>query len=97
MPKMSITLEAFLTRYRYDKLSMLSNLLSSVFSPKKVALERGEEIESDSDPIHDQSWYLDLHLRTRLHEEYGISAYSIFQCIGDTIFIPAGAPHQVNN
>ena len=63
----------------------------------KVAVERGERLEPHHDPIHDQSWYLDGHLRKRLYQEYGVSGYSIVQCLGDTIFIPAGAPHQVRN
>ena len=61
----------------------------------RVATERGEKIESHHDPIHDQSWYLDEGLRERLLNEYGVQGYSILQCLGDAIFIPAGAPHQV--
>jgi lysine-specific demethylase 3 len=60
-------------------------------------VERGERLEPHHDPIHDQSWYLDGPLRKRLYKEYGVSGYSIVQCYGDTIFIPAGAPHQVRN
>ncbi|XP_052773895.1 probable JmjC domain-containing histone demethylation protein 2C isoform X3 [Mya arenaria] len=63
----------------------------------KVAKERGEEIEQHHDPIHDQSWYLDEELRERLACEYGVLGYTILQCLGDAIFIPAGAPHQVRN
>ena len=62
----------------------------------KVALERGERLEPHHDPIHDQSWYLDGSLRKRLYTEYGVWGYNIVQCLGDTIFIPAGAPHQVS-
>ena len=62
----------------------------------KVALERGERLEPHHDPIHDQSWYLDGALRKRLYTEYGVWGYNIVQCLGDTIFIPAGAPHQVS-
>jgi len=62
-----------------------------------VAHERGEKIEAHHDPIHDQSWYLDEALRERLLNEYGVQGYSILQCLGDAIFIPAGAPHQVRN
>ncbi|XP_060084452.1 probable JmjC domain-containing histone demethylation protein 2C isoform X2 [Ylistrum balloti] len=63
----------------------------------KVAKERGEVIEQHHDPIHDQSWYLNEQLRDRLYKEYGVLGYTIVQCAGDAIFIPAGAPHQVRN
>jgi len=53
------------------------------------------ELEPYHDPIHDQSFYLDRTLRRRLAEEYGVQGYAIIQCVGDAIFIPAGAPHQV--
>lgn len=61
----------------------------------QVAKERGEIIEKDHDAIHDQSWYLDKELCDRLLREYGVQGYTIVQCLGDAIFIPAGAPHQV--
>uniref|UniRef100_A0A7R9GZ68 [histone H3]-dimethyl-L-lysine(9) demethylase n=1 Tax=Timema cristinae TaxID=61476 RepID=A0A7R9GZ68_TIMCR len=63
----------------------------------KVAIERGARLEPHHDPIHDQSWYLDGHLRERLYTEYGVEGYTIVQCLGDSVFIPAGAPHQVRN
>lgn len=63
----------------------------------KVAIERGERLEPDHDPIHDQSWYLDGPLRERLYKEYGVEGYPIVQCLGDAVFVPAGAPHQVRN
>ncbi|XP_075732052.1 lysine-specific demethylase 3-like [Rhipicephalus microplus] len=63
----------------------------------KVALERGEKLEPHNDPIHDQSWYLDHELRERLLLEYDVEGYAIAQCLGDAVFIPAGAPHQVQN
>ncbi len=63
----------------------------------KVALEQGEEVESHHDPIHDQSWYLDTVMRDRLLKEYNVVGYTIVQCFGDAVFIPAGAPHQVRN
>lgn len=61
----------------------------------KVSAEQGEPLEPNHDPIHDQSSYLDADLRTRLSNEYGVQGYAILQCLGDAIFIPAGAPHQV--
>ncbi|XP_023930882.1 lysine-specific demethylase 3A-like isoform X2 [Lingula anatina] len=63
----------------------------------KVAKETGEAIEPDHDPIHDQSWYLNKELRERLLKEYGVQGHCIVQCLGDAIFIPGGAPHQVQN
>uniref|UniRef100_A0AAV2MJN2 Lysine-specific demethylase n=1 Tax=Knipowitschia caucasica TaxID=637954 RepID=A0AAV2MJN2_KNICA len=64
---------------------------------RKVGDEQGQENPSDHDPIHDQSWYLDQVLRRRLHEEYGVQGWAIVQFLGDAVFIPAGAPHQVHN
>lgn len=63
----------------------------------KVALERGEKLEPHHDPIHDQSWYLDHELRQRLFREYAVEGYAVAQCLGEAVFIPAGAPHQVRN
>ena len=64
---------------------------------QQVAKERGEIIEPDHDAIHDQSWYLDEELRDRLYKEYQVQGYTIVQCFGDAVFIPAGAPHQVRS
>ncbi|XP_028315844.1 lysine-specific demethylase 3B isoform X2 [Gouania willdenowi] len=64
---------------------------------RKVGEEQGQENPSDHDPIHDQSWYLDQGLRRRLYEEYGVQGWAIVQFLGDAVFIPAGAPHQVHN
>ena len=61
----------------------------------RVSLERGQRIEPNTDPIHDQKVYLDAKLRKRLFEEYGVVGYAYPQCEGDVVFIPAGAPHQV--
>ena len=63
----------------------------------KVALEKGVRLDPHDDPIHDQSTYLDGHLRRRLYTEYGVKGYAIVQCAGDTVFIPAGGAHQVRN
>lgn len=63
----------------------------------KVALEKGVRLDPHDDPIHDQSTYLDETLRRRLYQEYGVKGYAIVQCAGDTVFIPAGAAHQVRN
>ena len=58
-------------------------------------MERKIHLEPNQDPIHDQSWYLDRDLRKRLMDEYDVCGYPIIQCLGDAVFIPAGAPHQV--
>ncbi|XP_066839545.1 lysine-specific demethylase hairless isoform X3 [Anser cygnoides] len=41
--------------------------------------------------------YLDPELRRRLREECGVSAWTLLQCLGDAVLVPAGAPHQVQN
>ncbi|KAF4791834.1 Lysine-specific demethylase 3B [Turdus rufiventris] len=64
---------------------------------RKVGEEQGQENPPDHDPIHDQSWYLDQTLRKRLYDEYGVQGWAIVQFLGDAVFIPAGAPHQVKN
>ncbi|KAG7517860.1 hypothetical protein JOB18_018147 [Solea senegalensis] len=64
---------------------------------RKVGEEQGQENPPDHDPIHDQSWYLEQVLRRRLYEEYGVQGWAIVQFLGDAVFIPAGAPHQVHN
>ena len=38
----------------------------------KIAIEKGLRLDPHDDPIHDQSTYLDMHLRTRLYNEYGV-------------------------
>lgn len=63
----------------------------------KIAVERGSQVADDHDVIHDQNWYLDGDLRARLFKEYGVKGYSIVQCLGDCITLPAGTPHQVRN
>ena len=61
----------------------------------RVAIENNKRLDPHDDPIHDQSTYLTAGLRARLYKEYGVSGYAIIQCAGDTVFIPAGACHQV--
>ena len=63
--------------------------------PLQVNKERGVHVSPNTDPIHDQLMYLDSDLRERLYREHGVRGWSIAQCPGDAIFIPAGAPHQV--
>lgn len=54
-------------------------------------------ITTSGDPIHDQSFYLTTEMRKQLKKEYGVVGYSIVQLLGDAVFLPAGAPHQVRN
>lgn len=63
----------------------------------KVSEERNISPDKRTDPIHDQTWYLDQTLLDRLYEEQGVKPYAILQCMGDALVIPAGAPHQVKN
>lgn len=96
-----------LTRRRVREKDELPGALWHIYAPRdadkirdllnKVAIERGEKLEPNHDAIHDQSWYLDSELRARLYNEYGVEGYPIAQCLGDAVFIPAGAPHQVRN
>jgi len=62
----------------------------------QIKSERGLWVKYH-DPIHDQQMYLDKTMRKRLLDEYGVEPYAIVQCEGDSVFIPAGAPHQVKN
>lgn len=63
----------------------------------KIAQEKGFKVANNHDVIHDQNWYLDGELRSRLYREYGVKGYAIVQCLGDCIILPAGTPHQVRN
>ena len=65
------------------------------FHGDQVLEERGVQEVAGTDPIHDQLIYLDSDLRMRLHQEHGVQGWAIAQAVGDAIFIPAGAPHQV--
>lgn len=96
-----------LQRRRVREKNNLPGAIWHIYSPRdankirdllnKVAIERGERLEPSHDAIHDQSWYLNANLRGRLYKEYGVEGFPIAQCLGDSIFIPAGAPHQVRN
>ncbi|XP_075144805.1 lysine demethylase 3 [Haematobia irritans] len=97
----------FLTRARVQNKNVVPGALWHIFPARdadkirdllnRVTLEKGYRLEPDHDPIHDQNWYLDDKLRARLFKEYGVEGYPIVQCLGDAVFIPAGAPHQVQN
>nr|XP_047125322.1 uncharacterized protein LOC101235905 isoform X2 [Hydra vulgaris] len=64
---------------------------------RRISVERGIKLSAYSDPIHDQAFYLDKPLLDRLKQEEGVVGFAICQCLGDAVFIPAGAPHQVLN
>ncbi|XP_028390923.1 uncharacterized protein LOC114515808 isoform X2 [Dendronephthya gigantea] len=63
----------------------------------KVCCEKNMKYPASHDPIHDQCFYLDEPLLKRLKDEYGVVGWPIAQFLGDAVFIPAGAPHQVRN
>ncbi|CAF1500882.1 unnamed protein product, partial [Didymodactylos carnosus] len=70
----------------------------NVFVPFKTRRKACEQKRTlDRNIIHDQRFYLHTHDIEKLELFYGIKCYTIIQCLGDAIFIPAGAPHQVRN
>uniref|UniRef100_A0A672PTK3 Jumonji domain containing 1C n=2 Tax=Sinocyclocheilus grahami TaxID=75366 RepID=A0A672PTK3_SINGR len=77
-----------------DLTSELSLTLSLSLS---VAKEQGVEIPVDNDPIREPAWYLSRKLRQRLLDEYAIQGWTVVQFLGDSVLIPAGALHQVQN
>lgn len=64
---------------------------------EKAAKDRATKTKPYQDVIHDQTWYLNRKRRKQLFDDYGVKSYSIVQFLGDAIFIPAGALHQVLN
>ncbi|MGH0152575.1 UNVERIFIED_CONTAM: hypothetical protein FKN15_023673 [Acipenser sinensis] len=64
---------------------------------QKTAKEQGLEVPQEHDPIRDQNWYLTRKLRQRLFEEHGVQGWTVVQFLGDSVIIPAGAIHQVQN
>lgn len=60
-------------------------------------LRREPEVgfEGPGDPIHNQKTYLTPSLLQLLAKKYGVYPYIIQQRTGDTVYIPAGCPHQV--
>ncbi|KAG9346026.1 hypothetical protein JZ751_007841, partial [Albula glossodonta] len=63
----------------------------------KVAKEQGVEVPAEHDPIREPGWYLSRKLRQRLLEEHGVQGWTVVQFLGDSVIIPAGALHQVQN
>jgi lysine-specific demethylase 3 len=58
-------------------------------------IHKGRKILPNTDPIHDQTHYIDNKMLRQLSDDHGVHAFTIVQYIGDAVFIPAGAPHQV--
>lgn len=58
-------------------------------------IENGREPLRDHDPIHDQIHYIDNNMLKRLKLDCDVEPFIIIQYLGDAVFIPAGAPHQV--
>lgn len=96
-----------LMRARVREKERTPGALWHIFSPKDVpkirqflngvTLKKGGKIHDNHDPIHDQTQYLDKKLRQELKKQFNVTGYAIAQCLGDAVFIPAGAPHQVRN
>ncbi|KAL0964722.1 hypothetical protein UPYG_G00328040 [Umbra pygmaea] len=63
----------------------------------KIAKEQGVEVPADHDPIREPGWYLSRKLRQRLWEDHGVQGWTVVQFLGDSVLIPAGALHQVQN
>ncbi|XP_047673644.1 probable JmjC domain-containing histone demethylation protein 2C isoform X1 [Tachysurus fulvidraco] len=63
----------------------------------KISKEQGVEIPPEHDPIREPGWYLSRKQRQRLQEEHSIQGSTIVQFLGDSVLVPAGALHQVQN
>lgn len=63
----------------------------------KLCKEQGLYVLSDQDPIREHGWYLSRKQRQRLLDEHGVQAWTMVQFLGDSVLIPAGAMHQVQN
>ncbi|GAA6096027.1 probable JmjC domain-containing histone demethylation protein 2C isoform X1, partial [Tachysurus ichikawai] len=63
----------------------------------QISKEQGVEIPPEHDPIREPGWYLSRKQRQRLLEEHSIQGSTIVQFLGDSVLVPAGALHQVQN
>ncbi|XP_031695463.1 probable JmjC domain-containing histone demethylation protein 2C, partial [Anarrhichthys ocellatus] len=59
--------------------------------------EQGSDATADQDPIREQGSYLSRKQRQRLLDEHGVQGWTVVQFLGDSVLIPAGAMHQVQN
>ncbi len=57
--------------------------------------ERRKKVDTRFDPVHCEGVYLNAKKRRALKEKYGVEPFTIHQFLGETVFIPAGAPRQV--
>ena len=53
--------------------------------------------ENEKDAVNMQTCFIDFKMRKKLFDEFGVRGFTFVQNIGDAVFIPAGAPHQVQN
>ncbi|XP_032568640.1 lysine-specific demethylase hairless [Chiroxiphia lanceolata] len=67
----------------------------------KASEEPGQEGVATGEPpgrsLDPPGRYLGAALRRRLREECGVSGWTLLQCLGDAVLVPAGAPHQVQS
>ncbi len=61
-----------------------------------IFLDQTQRKTPGSDSIHDQTTYLEKEDLENLKESNNVESYPILQFLGDAVFIPSGAPHQVN-
>lgn len=71
--------------YRAEDADVIRSFLRKVFG-----------LNENDDPIHSQDYFLDISLRRRLFEEYGVTSWTIYQRPGDAVYVPAGCGHQVS-
>ncbi|XP_027765882.1 lysine-specific demethylase hairless-like, partial [Empidonax traillii] len=68
---------------------------------RRVSEELGQEEGRTGEPpgcsLDPPGRYLDAGMRRRLREECGVSGWTLLQCLGDAVLVPAGAPHQVQS
>uniref|UniRef100_A0A3B4GRP4 Probable JmjC domain-containing histone demethylation protein 2C n=1 Tax=Pundamilia nyererei TaxID=303518 RepID=A0A3B4GRP4_9CICH len=63
----------------------------------KLSKEQGLDVSLDQDSIRKHAWYLSRKQRQRLLDEHGVQGWTVVQFLGDSVLIPAGAMHQVQN
>ncbi|CAB1344054.1 unnamed protein product [Coregonus sp. 'balchen'] len=76
---------------------VLKRLEEEDLDDSQFAKEQGAEVSAEHDPIREPGWYLSRKLRQRLWEEHGVLGLTVVQFLGDSVLIPAGALHQVQN
>ncbi|XP_043916553.1 probable JmjC domain-containing histone demethylation protein 2C isoform X2 [Protopterus annectens] len=61
----------------------------------KVLEERRRDVANGLNPTTGSNLYFDQSLRRSLHQEFGVKCHTVIQCVGDTVFLPAGSLYQV--